>query len=285
MSYDAVVYNVMIASPNDVRERRLAREVLWNWNDLHSERNQIVLMPVGWETHSAPAMDDRAQGVINRQVVERADLLIGIFWTRLGTPSGEADSGTVEEIEKHLKAGKPAMLYFSSEPVRPDSVDAKQYARLKAFKAQCEGKGLIADYDDPAQFSDKLRCHLVHTVFENEYLKGKRSETGAIAAPHESPEPAPEQDLSKEARHLLLEAVKDPHGSIMKIRTLGGLIVQTNNKNMVTSPNDGRCEALWEAAVNELLENDLIADLSYKGEVFHVTHSGYELADFLGQPA
>ena len=84
---------------------------------------------------------------------------------------------------------------------------------------------------------------------------------------------------------MLLEAVKDPHGSILKVRTSGGLTVQTNNKNMVTAPNDGRCEALWEGAVNELLENDLIADVGHKGQVFRVTRTGYELADFLGQQA
>ncbi len=84
---------------------------------------------------------------------------------------------------------------------------------------------------------------------------------------------------------MLLEAVKDPQGSIMKVRTFGGLTVQTNNKNMVTTPKDARSEALWEGAVNELLENDLIADVGYKGEVFRVTRTGYELADFLGQQA
>jgi hypothetical protein len=126
---------------------------------------------------------------------------------------------------------------------------------------------------------------LVRTIDEHEYFVAMRSETGAIAPPHESPEPDPEQDLSKEARHLLLEAVKDPHGSIMKVRTLGGLTVQTNSKNMLTDPKDARCAALWEGAVDELLENGLIADFGYKGEVFRVTRTGYQLADSLGQQA
>lgn len=284
MSYDAVVCNVMIASPSDVqRERLLASETLWNWNYLHSERSKIVLMPIEWETHSAPAMGDRPQGIINRQVVEQADLLIGIFWTRLGTPSGEADSGTVEEIEKHVKAGKPAMLYFSSAPAYPESIDAKQFAALTKYKDQCKEKGLIDTYENPAQFAEKLQRHLVHTVYEDEYFTAMRNDTGAIATPGESPQPGPEQGLSQEARHLLLEAVKDRNGVIMSVRTMGGLTVQTNNKNMVATPKDARCEALWEGAVEELLENVLIADVGYKGEVFRVTRPGYELADFLGK--
>lgn len=282
MSYKAVICNVMIASPNDVtREKLIARETLWNWNYLHSERTQIVLMPVEWETHSVPAMGDRPQGIINKQVVERCDLLIGVFWSRLGTPTGEAESGTVEEIAKHRAKGKPTMLYFSSAPIRIESVDDKQYARLKAFKQQCEAEGLIATYDDPGQFGELLRTHLVRQVDEDEYFAGMRSETAAITTADRTPDARPEIDLSQEARELLLEAVKDPHGSIMKVRTFGGLTVQTNNKNMVTAPNDGRCEALWEGAVDELLDHDLIADFGYKREVFRVTRRGYEVADLL----
>lgn len=282
MSFDAVVCNVMIASPGDIRqERLLAREALWNWNYLHCERMKIVLMPIGWDTHSAPAMGDRPQGIINKQVGERSDLLIGIFWTRLGTPSGEADSGTVEEIEKHLAAGKPAMLYFSSTPVRPESVDAKQFAALTKFKDQCKTKGLIATYDDPAEFAGVLQAHLVRTVNDDPYFQRLRGESGSLAMQSENPEPSLKLDLSNEARDLLLKAVKDPQGTVLKVRTFGGLTVQANNNNMVTAPNDGRCEALWEGAVDELVENDLIADVGYKGEVFRVTRRGYEVADLL----
>jgi hypothetical protein len=36
-----------------------------------------------------------------------------MFWTKLGTATGVAASGTVEEIDRFVAAGKPAMLYFS----------------------------------------------------------------------------------------------------------------------------------------------------------------------------
>src|SRR5437763_1467261 len=124
MSYRADVHRVMIASPGDVlAERQIAREVIHEWNSVHSIDRRIVLMPVGWDTHASPEMGDRAQAIINRTVLADCDLLVAIFWTRLGTPTGVAASGTVEEIEEHLAAGKPAMLYFSSAPVHLDSVD------------------------------------------------------------------------------------------------------------------------------------------------------------------
>ena len=35
---------------------------------------------------------------------------IGMFWTKLGTRTGVADSGTVEEIDQFVLARKPATL-------------------------------------------------------------------------------------------------------------------------------------------------------------------------------
>ena len=137
MSYKSTVFKVMIASPSDVcAERTIIREVLAEWNAVHSEMRQVVLLPVGWETHSSPEMGDRPQAIINKQILKNCDLLVGVFWTRIGTATEDYPSGTVEEIEEHIKAGKPVMLYFSSAPVLPDSVEADQYAELKRFKVR-----------------------------------------------------------------------------------------------------------------------------------------------------
>ena len=103
MSFESVTYNVMLASPGDVQaERRIAREVLAEWNAVHAATKRLVLLPLGWETHSSPTMGMEPQAVINQQVLRNADLLIGIFWTRIGTATTAYASGTVEEIEEHL---------------------------------------------------------------------------------------------------------------------------------------------------------------------------------------
>jgi len=125
----------MIASPGDVgKERGLVRNIIHETNDLHAANNQTVLLPVGWETHTAPELAGRDQEIINKIIVGKFDLLVGIFWTRLGTPTGEAESGTVEEIKRHVEAGKPAMIYFSAVPVAPESLNPEQYSALSAFK-------------------------------------------------------------------------------------------------------------------------------------------------------
>lgn len=94
---------------------------------VHSIDRSTIVEPVLWETHSRPAFGDRPQELLNQQLVKNCDLLIGAFWTRLGTPTGKAESGTAEEIEQFRSEGKPVLLYFSSAPAMPESIDPDQY--------------------------------------------------------------------------------------------------------------------------------------------------------------
>ena len=161
MSYQATVIKVMIASPSDVgTERQTAREVIHEWNAVHSESSRRVLLPLAWETHAAPALGQRPQELINRQVLRGSDLLIAIFWTRLGTSTGVAASGTVEEIEEHLSAQKPAMIYFSSVPAAIESVDQRQLRELNRFKQSIRDKGLVEQYESVADFRNKFSRQL-----------------------------------------------------------------------------------------------------------------------------
>ncbi len=115
MPYQATVFNVMIASPGDVqKERQVATRAIADWNVMHSRSRGIVLLPLAWETHSSPEMGKNPQKILNKQLLDKSDLLVGIFWTRLGTPTDTHPSGTVEEIEEHVAANKPTMLYFSA---------------------------------------------------------------------------------------------------------------------------------------------------------------------------
>ena len=167
MAYSATVLHVLIASPSDVEaERRIIERSLHDWNALNAEQMGIVLLPVMWESHSAPSMDDRPQGVINRQLVRACDMLIGVFWTRLGSPTGLEESGTVEEIKWFLKNNKPVMLYYSSAAIPQDRLDLKQIESLNAFKASIKDKGLQYSYANGADLEQKLSRHLTRIVRE-----------------------------------------------------------------------------------------------------------------------
>lgn len=157
MSFEAKVFKILIASPGDVDEEREAiPEVISKWNNQNAETNKVVLLPVKWETHSAPLLGDRAQGVINNQIVTSCDMAIGVFWTRLGSPTGVSESGTAEEIEWFIQNQKPVMVYFSSRAIDPKALDIQQYSALKEFEKKMQKLGLTGSYTSITDFKEQL---------------------------------------------------------------------------------------------------------------------------------
>jgi hypothetical protein len=142
----------------------LLRDVLQEWNSLHAEDAHVMLLPVMWERDATPEMGDRPQGIINRQLVDASDILVGIFWTRLGTPTSEAESGTAEEIERFIRAGKPVLICFSQEPVVPNSIDAEEYERLNTFRESLKERGLFDGYSSQEELWRKATAALTRTI-------------------------------------------------------------------------------------------------------------------------
>jgi hypothetical protein len=170
MPFVANVFKLMITSPGDVaEERRIVTEEVHGWNDVNASTRQIVLLPVKWETHSTPEHGAHPQTIINRQLLEDADILVAIFGIRIGTPTKEHVSGTVEEVKKHLASGKTAKIYFSNVPVSPDSIDREQYASVQEFKKECQENGLYSEYKTPEQFRKDFRRHLEVELNKSQY--------------------------------------------------------------------------------------------------------------------
>jgi hypothetical protein len=279
MSYQATAFNVMIASPSDVpAEREQVRAVIYEWNAIHSMARKIVLLPVGWETHASPQMGGSPQSIINDQVLARADLVVGVFWTRIGTKTDDYDSGTVEEIERHIAAGRPAMLYFSSSPVELDSVDHEQYLKLKTFKASCKSRGLYEPYSGIAEFRAAFNRHLQLQLNEHAIFQADGAPMGDPSITVEAEEPTLE--LSEEARALLKAASTDKNGVIIHAKFIGGTSIQTNGIDMIPS-EERRVIAAWEGALESLVLYGLVQDRGHKGEVYQVTNEGYRVSDLL----
>ncbi|MBB3825297.1 hypothetical protein [Xanthomonas arboricola] len=191
MPYSATVLSVLIASPSDVAaEREAISATLHEWNSLNSETTGYVLLPVMWESHSAPSMGDRPQEIINKQVVRNCDMLIGAFWTRLGSPTGIEESGTVEEIRYFLKNNKPVMLYYSRQQVDLDKIDTVQLEKLKQFKASIRDKGIQADYSSVPELKQILLRHLTIVMRDMTVAPKVDARTVRAATASVDPEPA-----------------------------------------------------------------------------------------------
>jgi hypothetical protein len=162
---------VFLASPGDVKlERDKAREEILGLRPL-AQKHGFDLQPLGWETDVAPNAG-RPQALIN-PLVRECDLFIGIVWRRFGMPSGEAESGTLEEFnlarERFAKEGSPhIMLYFRE--VHPDFLadPGAQLQKVLDFKKQIdEGHlALYANYRDEEHFATLLRKHLTEWLLK-----------------------------------------------------------------------------------------------------------------------
>lgn len=168
------------------------------------------------------------------------------------------------------------MLYFSNAPVRPDSVDEKQYQALRGFREECQERGLIETYESIEEFRDKFTRQLTQTIFR-EFTNLSPLTEDEIQELVDQPQ-LPQ--LSEEAIQLLLEASEDHHGTVLSIHVKEGTIIQSNNKQLAQMGSH-RSEAKWKAAIEDLVALGLLEARGYKGEVYSITHSGYEAADQL----
>jgi hypothetical protein len=125
----------------------------------------IMLEPIRWETHAHPAAGDSPQGIINRQIVDNADIVIGVFWSRLGTPTPAAASGTVEEIERLRARDKPVLLYFSLADL-PQDHDRDQFAALQEYKGTLRKDTLYREFETTEELDRLFFGHLTTVVHE-----------------------------------------------------------------------------------------------------------------------
>ena len=168
MPSTAKIYRFFFASPSDVaREKTIVRKLAEEWNRLHGEVIGVRIEVSDWTSHSFPFYGQRTQSLINQQVFDYADVVVGLFWTRFGSPTGVAKSGTEEEILRAVKQKKPLMLYFSEKPVNPSKVDVAQYGQVIQFKDKHKDKALYRLFDSDKAFELKFRedlCRMMHYI-------------------------------------------------------------------------------------------------------------------------
>ena len=164
MPFNAKVLQIPIASPSDVpREREAVVEAIYSWNATHSAAKKLVLLPVRWETHSTPVQGLPPQDILNSQIVKNSDILIGIFWARLGQATSGSVSGTAEEIERMVRAGRPAMLYLSMKDL-PQSANMDQWKALKKFRTSIRSTGLQSEFHGLEDLKEQVSRHLSREI-------------------------------------------------------------------------------------------------------------------------
>jgi Tol biopolymer transport system component len=172
---------IFISSPSDVAEERKAAATLIEQELAKREafRTPLKLDVFRYDDpHSDTAFlaDRPAQASVDqRSRSADAEIVVAILWARMGTPVRDPNdqgkilyqSGTEQEIEEALKAGREVLVYFrQGQPPAPEDDDKldefkEQRQKVRAFRAGLEQRSRgVNDYQDVADFRRELEQHL-----------------------------------------------------------------------------------------------------------------------------
>src|SRR4051794_24976478 len=96
---------IFLASPTDVaRERRSVHAVVDELNQTVAPALDITLDVID-SSRAFPGLGKDGQAIINEQMgdMQEYELVVVIFWKRIGTPTRRDISGTVEELNRAIK--------------------------------------------------------------------------------------------------------------------------------------------------------------------------------------
>lgn len=161
---------LFLASPSGLEEHRgAARECVEQIRKKLALAAGIDFELVGWE-EVLPAYG-RPQGVIN-PVLDDCNVFIGILGNRLGTPTGEAESGFVEELERmaeRARAGEDVRILIYTLALSEAELDdpGEKLRRTLEFRERLRREALLrADVADVAEFRAALTADLMALVGE-----------------------------------------------------------------------------------------------------------------------
>ncbi len=161
------------------------------------------------------------------------------------------------------------MIYFSSVPVRADSIEENQYKAVREFKRSIKDRGLYEGYDDPAEFRAKFSRQLAQKIIAS-FLSERDDSASTGTTDYLAPVPA----ISPDASALLIEASSDPQGAVMNLLLMSGgkqskpITGPSLSQVMLDPKPDGG------GAVHELAREGLLEDRGGQHELFFVTGEG-----------
>ncbi|NTU52789.1 MAG: hypothetical protein HGA97_03620 [Chlorobiaceae bacterium] len=105
--------------------------------------------------------------------MDECEFAVAIFWSRIGTDTGVAPGGAVEEVQLLMDAGKEVMFYFCKWPF-PYESDPDQQKAVKQFRKSLQTGAMIEEYVELNDFRLKLAGQLDRKMTD----RFKKGQTG-----------------------------------------------------------------------------------------------------------
>lgn len=203
MPRDVQQLRVVLVCPLDVREERtVAHAVIAELNRTIAGERGCTVKLAHWKDDARPGINAAGrQGLINEEMdVRDADIVVGVFWKRFGTPTGDEGSGTAYEIKRAFAAwadtGRPeVMVYFCERAYFPSSEEeSKQQQAVLRFRQDLPEEVLHWAYESVVQFEKALREHLTR-VLQKLIPTGSRPGVDLVDAPDSIRSPGPKLEF------------------------------------------------------------------------------------------
>jgi hypothetical protein len=271
------VVRVVVVSPGDVqRERNLLQRVVNDLNDGVAQLLGCRLSLWRWETDAHSGLHlEGPQGQIDEAMrIEQADVVIGIFWNRFGTPTHDAQSGTEYELRRAWSAWKKqqrpqVMLYFCERNHRPKSVaDLEQLQRVFNFRAAMPKEQMWSRYEAIGDFERKVRRAL--TAFIRDLKKQEESPRSG-KQPMRPPRPPaePPVQMKTPVKSQVEPPEAPPPPAYEGARELARLAHDSLVGSVALSPDGGRIATASHDRTAR------VWDIAHGREVARFTHDGF----------
>lgn len=166
MPYSATVRRLLISCPGDIpaEDMHIVQKSINRWNGIYGPSFASSVVPISWGTHAAAEFGRSPQEALNDQLVDQCDICIAMFANRLGTPTGRAESGTAEEIQRLHEAGRYVGILRSRRQADMASVDLEQAQRLARYLDSIREVALVLEYRTDSELENHVDAIIVAAV-------------------------------------------------------------------------------------------------------------------------
>jgi hypothetical protein len=203
MPRDVLEFRVIVGSPSDLFDfRKAVFEVIDELNRAF-EVQKIAIRGLGWEEYVTPGIGSEPQNVVNEQLLKEYDILIALFATKLGSPTANAASGTVEEIERAIANKNSPMgqhrvqVYFREKIENISEISIEELGKLFEYREKLKPLGILyGTFSDRGDLQKRIRINLQRSILE--YLNNRTASVQLPSAMEET-EVANEAETSGES--------------------------------------------------------------------------------------
>lgn len=237
---------LFVSCPGDITdELDSIRLVVDDINKTIGEQNSYVLKLLNWKTDTYTQVGSDAQEVINNQIESQYDILIGLIWLRLGTPTKRDKSGTVEEINRALNnKEKEQLIYFkTSSPDDITKINPEELSKINQFKKDLGAKGVLYhEFPSTTKFESLFRIQLTKLIYD------KLSNNGNLKNTENSNLPEIKEDKYSHITSLIAE-VENFDKKNVELDIFNSIEIAESHLNLVTSSLNSMSESMNDWSV------------------------------------